>query len=105
MALLIIVVTGGPAQVPIFPTRWLVAVTIILSQGLGCVDLSGRGGALRPGAVGAAIATIPIAPTFLGVPARSLGLGGLSAMRRHGSCPLGAERKGALVLGVILGRF
>ena len=72
MALLITVITGGPAHVPIFPTRWLVAATIILSQSLGHVDPSGRGGALRPGAVGAAIAIIPIVLTLLIVPARSL---------------------------------
>ena len=71
MALLITIVTGGPAHIPIFPTRWLVAATIISSRDLGRVDPSSRGGALRPGAAGAAIATIPIVSTLLMVPARS----------------------------------
>ena len=105
IALLITVVTSGPTHVFIFPTRWLVAATIISSRGLGCVDPNGQGEALRPGAMGAASVTILIAPTFLVVPARFLGLGGLGAMRRHGLCLLGAEQKGASVLGVILGRF
>ena len=92
MPLLVTVITGGPAQVPIFPTRWLVAATIILSQGLGCVNPSGRGGALRPGAVGAAIATLPIMHTFLVVLARSFqGLSSLGTMIKHGWCLLGAE--------------
>ena len=106
MALLVTVVTGGSAHVAIFPTCWLVAATTILSQGLGCVDTSGRGEALRPGAAGAAIATISIVPTLLIVPARSLrGLSSLETMRRHGSCLLGAERKGASVPSVVLNRF
>ena len=106
MTLLVTVVTGGPAHVPIFPTCWLVAAIIISSQGLDCVDPSGRGGALRPGAVGAMIATISIVPTLLMVPARSLrGLSLLGTMRRHGSYLLGAERKGVSVSGVVLGRF
>ena len=106
MALLVTIVTGGPAYVPIFPTCWLVAATIISSQGLGCVDPSGRDGALRPGAAGAAIATLSIMPTLLMVPARSLqDLSSLETMRRHGSCLLGAERKGASILDVVLGRF
>ena len=106
MALLITIVTGGPAHVSIFPTCWLVAATIISSRGLGCVDPSGRGGALRPGAAGATIATISIVPTLLMVPARSLqGLSSLGTMRRHGLCLLGAERKGVSVPSVVLGRF
>ena len=72
MELLVTIVTGGPAHVPIFPTRWLVAATIILRRGLGRDDLSGRGGALKPGAAGAAIVTISIVPTFLMVPAQFL---------------------------------
>ena len=106
MALLVTVVTGGPAHVSIFPMCWLVTATIISSRGLGCVDPSGRGGALRPGVAEAAIATISIVLTLLMVPARSLrGLSSLGTMRRHGSCLLGAERKGASVPGVVLGRF
>ena len=105
MAFLVTVVTGGLAHVNIFPTRWLVAGRIISSLSLGGADLDGRGGALRPRAAGAAIATIPIATTLLVVPARSLGLSGLRAMRSYGSCLLWAEQKGALVLAVILGRF
>ena len=91
MALLVTVVTGAPAQVFIFPMRCLVVATIILSQGLGHVVSSSRGRALKPGATGAAIATISIAPTLLVVPARSLGLGGLEAIKRHDLCPVGAE--------------
>ena len=105
MALLVTVVTSGPAQVPIFPTCWLVAATIISSQGLGCIDPHGRDKALRPRAAGAAIAMISIAPTLLVVPARSLGLGGLEAMRRQGLCLLRDERKEALVPSVIVGSF
>ena len=106
MALLVTVVTDGPAHVPVFPTCWLVAATIISCRGLGCVDPSGRGGALRPGAAGATIATISIVPTLLMVPARSLrGLSLLGTMRRHGLCLLGVERKGVSVPGVVLGRF
>ena len=55
--------------------------------------------------MGAVIVTIPITPIFLMVPARSFGLDRLGAMRRHGSCLLGEERKGALVSDVIFGRF
>ena len=106
MAFLVIVVTGGPAHVPIFPMRWLVAATLISSWSLGYVDPSGQGGALRPGAAGAAIATIPIISTLLMVLAGSLqGLSSLETMRRHCLCLLGAERKGALVPGMILDRF
>ena len=106
MVLLVTVVTGGPAYFPIFPTCWLVAATIISSRGLGCVNPSCRGGALRPGAVGAVIATISIVTTFLMVPARFIrGLSSLGTMKRHGLCLLGAEQKGALVPGVDLGRF
>ena len=105
-ALLITVVTGGLAHVLIFPTRWLVATTIISSQGLGRVDSSGRDGTLRPGAAGAAIATIFIVLTLLMVPAGFFrDLSSLGTMKRHGLCLLGAERKGVLVLGLILGRF
>ena len=61
---------------------------------------------MRPGAAGTAIATISIVPTFLMVSVRSLrGLSLLGTMKRHGSCLLGAEQKGASVLGVVLGRF
>ena len=55
--------------------------------------------------MGATLATILIAPTFLVVPARSLGLGELEAMRKHGLYLLEAERKETSVPGVILGRF
>ena len=72
MALLVTVITDGPAHVPIFLTRWLVAATIISSRGLGRVDPSGWDGALRLGAAGAVIAIIPIMPTFLMVLVRSL---------------------------------
>ena len=106
MAFLVTVVTGGPAHIPIFPTRWLGAATIISSRGLGRIDPSGWGRTLRPGAVRAAIATISIVPTLLIVPARSfLGLSYLGTMRKHGLCLLRAEWKGALVSGVVLGRF
>ena len=106
MALLVTVVTSGPAQVPIFPTCWLVVAIIISSQSLGCVDPCGQGRALRPGAAGAAIATISIMPTLLMVPARSFrGLSLLGTMRRHDLCLLRAERKGALVPGVVFGSF
>ena len=105
MTLLITVVIGGPAHVRIFPTRWLVAAIIISSRGLGRVDPSGRGGALRSRAAGAVIATISIAPTLLVVPAMFLGLGGLGAMRKHGLCLVRAEKKGALVPDVIFGNF
>ena len=106
MALLVIVVIGSPAQVFIFPTCWLVVATIILSWGLGYIDPSGRGGALRPGATRVATATISIVPTLLIVPTWSFrGLGLLGTMRKHGLCLLEAEQKGALVFGMILGRF
>ena len=72
MAILVTVVTSCPAQVFIFPTCWLVAATVILSQTLGCVDPCGRDGTLSPEAAGAAIATISIVPILLMVPARSL---------------------------------
>ena len=72
IALLVTVITGGPAYVPIFLTRLLVAATIISSRGLGRVDPSGRGKALRPEAARAAIATIPIVPILLMVSAQSL---------------------------------
>ena len=105
MALLVTVVKSGLAQVPIFPTRWLVTATTILSQNLGRVDPCSQGRALRPGVAEAAIATIFIAPTLLVVPARSFDLDGLKPMRRHGSCLLEAERKGTLILDVIVNRF
>ena len=72
MALFVTVETGGSAHVPISPMRWLVVATIISSRGLSCVDSSGRGRALRPGAAKAAIATIFIVPILLMVPARFL---------------------------------
>ena len=72
MALLVTVIIKGLAHVFIFPTRWLVVATIISSRGLSPVDPSSRGRTLRPGAAGAAIATILIVPTLLTVPARSL---------------------------------
>ena len=106
MALLVPVVTVGLAYVPIFPTRWLVPATIISSQSLGRVDPSGRGGALRLRAAKATIATILIMLTLLMVLVRSLqSLSLLETMRRHGSCLLEAERKGALVPSMILGTF
>ena len=107
MSLLVTIVTGGLAQVPIFPIRWPLAATImiVLSQDFGHIDTSDRRGALRPRAAKAAIATIPIAPTFLVVPARSLNLDWLGTMRRHGLCLVRAERKEALVSGIILSRF
>ena len=107
MPFLVIILIGGLAQVPIFLMRWPVAdtITIVSSRDIGCVDPNGWGGALRPGDVGVAIATISIAPTLLVVPARSFGLAGLGAMRRHGSCLMKLEQKGALVTGIILGRF
>ena len=106
MALLVTVVIGDPAPICIFSTRWLIAATIILSRGLGRIDPSGRDGALRPGAVEAAIATISIVPILLMVPAQSLrGLSSLRTIRRPGLCLLGAERKGASVPGMILGSF
>ena len=92
IALLITIVTGDLAYVLIFPTRWLFAATIISSRGLGHVDLSGRGAALRPEAAGAAIATIPIVLTFLIVPAWSFqAFSSLGTMRRLGSCISGAQ--------------
>ena len=106
MVLLITIVIGGPAHVLIFPTRWLVAATIISNRGIGRVNPSGRGEALRPGAAGAAIATIPIVLILLMVLAWSLqDLSSLKTMRRHGLCLLKLEQKGALVPSVILGRF
>ena len=107
IALLVTIVIGGLAQVLIFSTRWPVAtsIAIVSSRGLNCVDPNGRGGALMPGAVRAAIATISIAPILLVVLARSFGLGGLGAMKRHGSCLMRAERNGALVPSVILSGF
>ena len=68
MVLFVTIVTGGPAYVSIFPTRWLVAATIISNRGLDHINPSGRGGALRPGAARAAIVTIPIVSIFLMVP-------------------------------------
>ena len=103
MSFFITVVTGGPAQVFIFPMRWLVAGTIISC--LNYVNSSGRGGVLRHGAARVAIATIPIAPTFLVILARSLDLGGLGAMRRHGLCLVRVEQKGTLVPVVIFDSF
>ena len=106
IALLVTVVTGGPAYVPIFPKRWLIAATIISSRGLGCVDSSSRSGALKPGAAGPVIVTIPIVSTFLVALARSFQyLSLLGTMKRHSFCLLVAERKGASVPGVIFNRF
>ena len=106
MDLFVTVVTGGLAHVPIFLKLWLVAATIILSRGFSRIDPSDRGGALRPGAAGAIIATILIVLIFLMVPARSLqGLSSLRTMRRHSLYFLGAEQKGALVPNMILNRF
>ena len=107
MPLLVTIVRGGLAHVPIFLTRWPVAatITIISSQDFGRVDLSSWGGAPRPGIARAAIAIIPIAAIFLVVPVEFLGLGGLGAIKRHSLCPVKAERKGTLVSGMILGRF
>ena len=85
---------------------WLVMAIIISSRSLGRVDLSDRGRALRPKAVGAAIATIPIMPALLVVSARSLrGLSLLETIRRHSSFLLRVEQKRALVSGVIFDRF
>ena len=78
---------------------------IILRRGFSRIDSRCQGEALRPGAAGAAIATIPIASTFLIVPASSLSLGRLGAMRKHGLCLVRAEQKGFLVPGLIFGRF
>ena len=84
MVFLVTIITSGPAQVPIFPMRWLVAAKIILSQDLGCVYPNGRGKALTFGAAGAAIATILIMPTLLMVLARSLqGFSLLGTIRRY----------------------
>ena len=107
MPFLVTIVTGGLVQVPIFPTRWLIAamITIVSSRSLGHVDPSGRAEVLRPEAARAAIATIFIAPTFLVIPTRFLGLDGLEAMRKHDLCLVKAEWKGALVPGRIFGRF
>ena len=107
MPFLITIITGGLTQVPIFPTRWLVTamITIVWSQSLGCADPSGRGIAVRLGAAGTAIVTILIPSTLLVISARSLGFGGLGAIKKHGLCLVKAERKRALVPGVILGRF
>ena len=105
IALLITVITGGLAQLPIFLTRWPVAVPIISSQGFGRVNLSGRGGALRLGTAGAVIVTISIAPILLVVLARFLSLGGLGAIKKNGLCLVKAEQRGVLVLNVIFGRF
>ena len=106
MALLVIVVTGGPAHVLIFTMRWLVVATIISSRGLGRMNPSCLGRALRPRAAGAAITIIPIVPTFLMVPMRSFqGLSLLGIMKWHGLCFLETERKGAPVFDVILDRF
>ena len=105
IVLFVIIGTDCLAQVSIFPTHLLVAATIILSRGFGCVDPSGRSRGLRHGAMGAVIATILIAPIFLVVSARFFGLGRLEAITRHGLCLLEVERKRALVPGVILGRF
>ena len=94
MAFLVIVIIGGLAQVFIFLSCWLIAVTVILRQSLGRVDPSRRGKALRLRAAWGAIATIFIPPILLVVPAQSLqGLSLLVTMGRHGLCLLGAERK------------
>ena len=105
IALFITVVTNGPTQVLIFPMRWLVAATVIMSRGLSCVDLNGQGEALRPEAAGAKIATIAILPTLLVVLSRSLSFGGLRAIGRNGSCLLKAEQSKTSVWGVIFDRF
>ena len=106
-SLLAPIVIGCLAQVLILSLRWPIAATITtgLNWGFGCIDRSNRGGALRPRAAGVAIATILIALILLVVLARSLALVELRAMRRHGSCLVGAERKGALVPGMILSTF
>ena len=105
IALLVIVVTNDPAQVPIFLTCWLVAALIIWSRSFGRIDSNGRGGTLRPEAAGVAIATIAITLSLLVVPAKSFGIGGFEAIRKHALYLLMAERKGALVPDVIFGRF
>ena len=106
MTLLVIVVTYGLAQVLIFSLRWPIAVTIILSQGLGRVDANCQGEVLRPGAAGAAIKTIFVPPTLLMVLTLFFwDLRMLGTMRKHGLCFLRAEQKGVLVLDVIFGRF
>ena len=106
MALLVTVVTSGLAQVFIFSLHWPIAVMVISSRGLKHVDPSRRDRTLRPGAAGAVIAIISIAPTFLVVSARSFqGLSLLKTMKRHGSCLLGAERKRTSVPEVFLVGF
>ena len=108
MPLLITIVTGDLAQVPIFPTRWPVAapITIILSRDLGHVDSSGRGRVLSSGAAKAAIATICIAPILLVVPARFFrGFSSLWTIKKHSLCLLGVERMRTSVPGVFFARF
>ena len=106
MTLFVKIVTGGPTHISISPTRWLVAATIILSQDLGRIDPSGWGGALRPRATKAAIATISIMFILLMIPAQSLwGFSSLGMMKRHDLYLLGAERKEALIPNMIFDRF
>ena len=107
MPFFIIIVISDLTQVLIFLVRWPVAatITIVSSRSLGRIDPNSRGGALRPATAGATIATISIAPTLLLVPARSFGLDGLEARKKHDLCLLRVEQKRALVLDVIFGRF
>ena len=92
MALFVIIVIGGPAQVPIFPTRWLIAATIISSRGLSSVDPSSRGEALRLEVARAAITIILIVPTLLMIPARYFQyLSLLRTIKKNASCLLGAK--------------
>ena len=63
------------------------------------------GEALSHRAAGAVIAIILIVPIFLVVLAKSLGLSRLEAIRKYGLCLMRAERKGASILGMTLGRF
>ena len=107
IAIFITVIIGGLAQIHIFLTRWPIAtiITTVWSWGLDRVDPSYRGGALRPRVAGATITIIPIASTFLVIPARSLGLSVLGTMRKHGSSFVRAEWKKAPVPDVIPNRF
>ena len=79
---------------------------VISSRGFSRVEHSRQGGALRPEAARAAIATISIAPTLLVVSTRSLRrLNSLGIMRRHDLCLFGVELKKASVPKVFFGRF
>ena len=60
---------------------------------------------MRPGIVGAAIAKIFLTPTLLVVAVKSLRLGELGAINKHGSCLVKAERKEALVPCIIFDRL